>query len=286
MNWLGYFALLFSVLCIFLHRPWSLGFAIAGAICGLLSAAMRHWDLVKEASDSFVAKVAIAVVAAAAIFFSPWIANTVLSEITLLRPNAFPAAYSAFQYISVLLLWAILAYCALIAVALLNVRQIVQDAASKMKREWYVKTEVLASLGRVAGLLVLLFYLAPMFLRAANYDSEEMLSRVVVTTSFVENGGQSVWISSIDPQFPSGCKKLAEEAKLDLAKPYSCSARTIRCSNIDPDARIAFLDDKGNIVIAKDVDSSDILHELVPVRFDIAECKYDKRYDIQVKQKP
>lgn len=286
MNWLGYFALLFSLLCLFLHRPWSLAFAIAATLCGLLSAGMRHWDLVKKASDSFLAKVAIAAVAAAAIFFSPWIANTVLSEITLLRPNAFPAAYSAFQYISVLLLWSILAYGALIVIALLNVRQIVSDTASKIKREWYVKTEMLASLGRVAGLLVLLLYLAPVFLRAANYDSGGILSRIVVTTSFVQNGGQSTWISSIGPQFPEGCKKLAEDAKLDLTKPYSCSARTIRCSNIDPDARIAFLDDKGAIVVAKDVDSSDILHELVPVRFDIAECKFDKRYDIQVKQMP
>jgi flagellar biosynthesis protein FliQ len=89
MNWLGYLALLFSALCLFLHRPWSLCFAIAAALCGLISTVMRHWDLVKQASDSFVAKVLIAAVAAAAIFFSPWIVNKVLSEVTLLRPSAF-----------------------------------------------------------------------------------------------------------------------------------------------------------------------------------------------------
>jgi hypothetical protein len=286
MNWLGYLALLSSALCLLLHRPWSLGFATAAAGCGLVSAIIRHWDVVKSATDSFAAKVAVAMVAAAALFFSPWVANSVLSEVTLLRPSAFPAAYSTFQYIATLLLWGMLAYCALIVVALLNVRQVFSDTASKFKREWYVKTEILASLGRLAGLLVLLLYLAPVFLRAANYDSGGVLARIVVATSFVENGGQSTWISSIAPQFPSECQKLAKEANLDLTKTYSCSARTIRCSNIDKDAKIAFLDDKGAIAVAKDVDSTNILHELVPVRFDLAECKTENRYDIQVSQKP
>jgi hypothetical protein len=246
---------------------------------------MRHWDLVKQASDSFVAKVLIAAVAAAAIFFSPWIVNRVLSEVTLLRPSAFPAAYSAYQYISVLVLWVILAYGALIAAAVLSVIQIAADTVSKVKREWYVKTEILASFGRLAGLIVILFYLAPMFLRAANYDSDGLLSGIVVMTSFVENRGQSIWISSIDPQFPEDCKKLAQDAKLDMTSGYTCSATTIRCSNIDPDAKIAFLDDKGAIAVAREVDASNILHELVPVRFDLDVCKTDKRYDIQVNQK-
>jgi hypothetical protein len=108
MNWLAYLALLFSVSCLFLRGRWSLGLAIAAAGCGLLSAILRHWDLVKSATDSFAAKVAVAMVAAAALFFSPWIANSVLSEVTLLRPSAFPAAYSALQYIAVALLWAYL----------------------------------------------------------------------------------------------------------------------------------------------------------------------------------
>jgi len=50
-----------------------------------------------------------------------------------------------------------------------------------------VKAEILASFGRLAGLIVILFHLAPMLLRAANYDSGGLLSRIVVTTSFVEN---------------------------------------------------------------------------------------------------
>jgi hypothetical protein len=272
MNWLGYLALLFSVACLVLHGRWSVGAAIAAALCGLLSALIRHWDLVKSSLDSFAAKVAVAIVAAAALFFSPWIANQVLSEVTLLRPSAFPAAYSAFQYIATLVLWGMLAYLALIAVAIFNVQQIFSGAASKIKREWYVRTEILASLGRLAGLAVLLLYLAPLFLRAANYDSGGVLSRFVIATSFVENGGQSVWISSAGPNFPADCQRLAKEKNLDLTKPYTCSARPIRCSNIDPDAKIAFLDDKGAIVIAKDVASSDVLRELVPMRFDLAEC--------------
>jgi hypothetical protein len=56
-----------------------------------------------------------------------------------------------------------------------------------VKPEWYVKAEILASFGRLAGLVVILFHLAPMLLRAANYDSDGLLSRIVVTTSFVEN---------------------------------------------------------------------------------------------------
>jgi hypothetical protein len=48
-------------------------------------------------------------------------------------------------------------------------------------------------------------------------------------------------------------------ANLDLTKPYVCSARTIRCSNIDPNAQIAFLDDKGGIVVAKEVGTANIL---------------------------
>jgi hypothetical protein len=287
MNWLGYLALLLSA-GVFLHGRWALWFGIAAAACGLVSAILRHWDLVKSATDSFAAKVAVVMVAAAALFFSPWIANSVLSEVTLLRPSAFPAAYSAFQYIATLLLWGMLAYGAVIVIALLNLRQIFRDAVSRMRKEWYVKTEILASLGRVSGLLVLLLYLAPMFLRAANYDSGGMLSSIVVMTSFVSNQGQSIWISSVAPpsEFPSDCQRLAKEANLDLTKPYGCSARTIRCSNIDENAKIAFLDDKGAIVVAKDVDPTNILHELVPVRFDIAECKPDSRYDIHVSQKP
>jgi hypothetical protein len=139
---------------------WSLVRGCRHRRCTLLSALIRHWDLVKSSLDSFAAKVAVAIVAAAALFFSPWIANQVLSEVTLLRPSAFPAAYSAFQYIATLVLWGMLAYLALIAVAIFNVQQIFSGAASKIKREWYVRTEILASLGRLAGLAVLLPYLA------------------------------------------------------------------------------------------------------------------------------
>ena len=273
MNCLGYLALLFSVLCLFLPRPWPLVFAIAAACCGLLSATLRHWEQVRTAADSFAAKVAIAVVAGAALFCSPWIANSVLSEIALLRPSAFPAAYSAFQYIAVLLLWAVLAYLALVVVALFKLRQIFRRA------------EVFASLGRLAGMLVLLLYLAPMFLHAANYDSGGVLSRIVVATSFVENRGQSIGISSLAPDFPEDCKMLAKQANLDMTKSYSCVARTIRCSNINPDAQIAFLDDKGAIAVAKNLERTDILFELVPVRFDLDQCDQDGRYDIRVEQK-
>jgi hypothetical protein len=285
MNWLGYLALLFSALCLLLHRPWSLWFAIAAALCGLISTAMRHRDVVKQANDSFVAKVLVAAVAAAAIFFSPWIVNRVLTQVTLLRPSAFPAAYSAYQFISVLVLWVILAYVALIAAAVLSVIQIASDTVSTVKRKRYVKTEIPASCGRLAGLIVILFYLAPMSLRAANFDSGGLLSDIVVTTSFVENRGASIFISSFDSQLLEDCKKLAQDAKFDMTRGYLCSATTIRCSNIDPDAKIAFLDDKGAIAIAKEVDASNILRELIPVRFDLDVCKTDKRYDIQVYQK-
>jgi hypothetical protein len=53
--------------------------------------------------------------------------------------------------------------------------------------------------------------------------------------------------------------QMAKVANLNMAKAYNCSAGTIRCSNIDPDAKIAFLDDKGAIAVAKDLDSSNIL---------------------------
>ena len=33
---------------------------------------------------------------------------------------------------------------------------------------------------------------------------------------------------------------LAKQANLDMTKSYSCVARTIRCSNINPDAQIGF----------------------------------------------
>jgi len=284
MNWLGYLALLFSLACLVLHGRWSVSAAIAAALCGLLSALIGHWDLVKSATESFAAKVAVVMVAAAALFFSPWIANQVLSEVTLLRPSAFPAAYSAFQYIATLVLWGILAYGGVIVLVLVNVGQIWRDTLSKIRREWYVKTQILASLGRVAGLVVLLIYLGPLFLRAANYKSGGVLSGIVVATSFVSNGGQSTGISSTAPNFPADCQRRAKEKNLDLTKLYQCSARTIRCSNIDPGAKIAFLDDKGAIVIARDVGPDEALHELVPVRFEIAECKTDNRYDLQVSQ--
>src|SRR5215510_15769830 len=93
MNWLGYLALLFSVACLFPLGRWSLAFAILAALCGLLSTILRHRDLVRSATNSFAAKVVVVMIAAAALFFSPWIANQVLSEVTLLRPSAFPAAY-------------------------------------------------------------------------------------------------------------------------------------------------------------------------------------------------
>jgi hypothetical protein len=68
---------------------------------------------------------------------------------------------------------------------LFNLLQIFRGAAVQMTRKCWVKTEILASLGRLAGLLVLLLYLAPMFLRAANYDSGGVLARIITATSFV-----------------------------------------------------------------------------------------------------
>src|SRR6185312_1687615 len=147
MNWLGYLALLFSVSCLFPLGRWRLALATLAAVCGLVSTIIRHWDLVKSATDSFTAKVVVVMVAAGGLFFSPWIANQVLSEITLLRPSAFPAAYSAFQYIATLLLWGMLAYVAVIILGLLNIKQIWQDTLAKVRGEWYVKTQILASLG-------------------------------------------------------------------------------------------------------------------------------------------
>jgi hypothetical protein len=125
-----------------------------------------------------------------------------------------------------------------------------------------------------------------MFLHAMNFGSGGVLSWIVVPTSFVDNGGaESIWWTG-GPVFPKDCTHLAKAANLDTNKPYKCSATTIRCSNIDPEAKIAFLDDKGGIAVAKNVDSSSILHDLVPVRFDIDKCITEKRYDIHVSQKP
>jgi hypothetical protein len=65
---------------------------------------------------------------------------------------------------------------------------------------------------------------------AGNYDSRKVLARLVITTSFVRNGGQWVGYSSLAPDLPSECRQLAIEAKLDLTKVYVCSARTRKLS--------------------------------------------------------
>lgn len=113
MNWLAYSALLFSVMFAFLHRPWSLYLATASAVCGLVSVLIRYWSFIEKITSTFLAKVIIGIVAAGALVFSPWIANALLSEVTLLRPSAFPTTYTALQAMITLLLWASLAYCAL-----------------------------------------------------------------------------------------------------------------------------------------------------------------------------
>lgn len=284
-RWLAYFSLIFAIVSLALHRPLSLDFAIASALCGLTSALLRHKSLVQKVASSFVGKIATAVVAAGGIFVSPWIANTVISEITLMRPSAFPPAYSAIVYIVTVLLWAALIYIALFMCAGFNFIQILRGGASRAMRKSRVKTEIIPSLGRLAGLLVLLLYIGPLFLYAANYDSRGVLSRLVITTSFVQNGSQSFSSTSLASDLPSDCRQLAIEAKLNLTKVYVCSARTIRCANLDPAAEITYLSEN-EVVVAKDVDRNSPLYELNPVRFDVEQCDSSKRYQYGVTQRP
>jgi len=102
-------------------------------------------------------------------------------------------------------------------------------------------------------------------------------------TAEVENRGQMVSYSSIAPELPADCRRLATEAKLDLTRVYTCSARTLRCSNIDEDLKIAYLTDT-DIVVAKEVDRTNPLYELIPMRFDVAKCDATNRYDYRVNQ--
>jgi type III secretory pathway component EscS len=294
MNWLAYLALACVVLLPVLRPPWSLGVAVASAVCGLLSALLRNWATVEKATSTFLAKVVVIVVGVAALVVSPWIANTLLSETTLMRPSAFPNAYSAFQYMATLVLWAVLGYCALFFSAIYNVLQNLRGVFSGSPSYAYieqlfpaersVKAEIFSSLGRLAGLVVLLVYIAPMLFKEVNYDSGTVLSRLVVATSFVENGGQSTGYSSTAPNLPADCRRLAGEAKLDLTRAYTCSAQTVHCSNIDRKAMITYLGDKDDVVVAKDVDRMSALYELNPVRFDVMKCDAANRYDYRVSQ--
>lgn len=280
MNSLAYFALVFAVSFLFLPGPWDLRIAIAAAGCGFLSALIRYWAFIEKITSTFLAKVVIAVVAAAALIVSPWFANVLVSEITLLRPSAFPAAYSAIQAIVILLLWATLAYIAVFLSTAFHFLRSLQGSGHTGK-----KTDIIAWLGRLAGLLVLLFYVAPLFIKATNYDSRKVISQLVVATSFVPNISQSVSYSSLAPDLPSDCRRLAAEQKLDPRRIYICNARTIRCSNLDENARITYLTDS-DIVVAKDVDQNTPLYELNPVRFDVTKCETANRYDYGVSQKP
>jgi len=175
---LAYLALACAVLLPVLRPPWSFGVAVASAVCGLLSALLPNWAAVEKATSTFLAKVVVVVVGVAALVVSPWIANTLVSETTRMRPSAFPNAYSAFQYMATLVLWAVLGYCALFFSAIYNVLQSVRGVFSGSPSYAYieqlfpaersVKAEIFSSLGRLAGLVVLLVYIAPMLFKEVN----------------------------------------------------------------------------------------------------------------------
>jgi hypothetical protein len=48
MNWLAYFALLFSAVFAFLHQPWSIYLATAASVCGLFSVLIRDWPSIEK----------------------------------------------------------------------------------------------------------------------------------------------------------------------------------------------------------------------------------------------
>jgi hypothetical protein len=157
MNWLAYFALLFSAVFAFLHQPWSIYLATAASVCGLFSVLIRYWPSIEKITSTFLAKVIIAVVAAGALVISPFFANALVSEITLLRPAAFPTAYTALQAMITLLLWASLAYCALILATGFHFFRSFRGASAGTDGRHAGKKQFFAWLGRFAGLLIPLF---------------------------------------------------------------------------------------------------------------------------------
>ena len=55
---------------------------------------------------------------------------------------------------------------------------------------------------------MLLFYVTPFWLRAANYDSGGIITELIIATNFVKNVEQEVYYASSAPNLPPDCRAL------------------------------------------------------------------------------
>jgi len=253
------------------------------ALCaglGLSSALIRHRSLIAGLISPLLGKVLIVLVGAAALVVSPWIANRSIASVTLMRPSTFPTAYTVFSALAVVMLWAALGY---LFVILLGAAEFVLiRSRDRIGVRWILGLP--AFVGRVVGLAMLLFYVTPFWLRAANYDSGGIITELIIATNFVKNVEQEVYYASSAPDLPPDCRALAAAKKINQTRSYSCYAITKHCSNLEDDAEICFLSDT-QVVVAKKVPSTSPLYELSPYRFDVVACDTSDRYNVGVQQR-
>jgi hypothetical protein len=214
------------------------------------------------------------------LIFSPILTNQLLSEMTLLRPSAFPASQTLFSSVAIEFLWIALGWAVISVLAVVQMLSFFRQSASRIQRKNVRLAALIAPLGRTVGLLLMLFYLAPNAFRIVNYDAGPLLAQTIVATDFVKNSGPEGWFV-VDQKITGECATVATHNGIDLSKRFVCDVKTTHCSNIAPEAMINHITDD-DVAVALPLSASDPLYEFYPVKFQIVRCDTTGRYGIKV----
>lgn len=181
----GIAALLLGVPAFLVSSPWGVWLAMMAGLLGLISMLRAHADLLQRMLDSWMAKIVIGLIGGAGLLVATTAARWLVSTLTFLDPGMFPTATSVLSYIATIYIWILLSYIVAQLIVLRNVLSLIDRLEIEgVRRIPKHLSRILATAGQYVGWAVFMFALLPMGMNEAAKRSDEVVGRILFTTSF------------------------------------------------------------------------------------------------------
>lgn len=248
-----------------------LAIGILAALSGLLSALWVHAAAIGRLTEGWVAKASLGLVALTAIILSEPLARHILSQALFLNPEAFPHAVRLLSFALVgALIWVLL--FGLATLSALWEREEDKGRVTPPASRWLARLGVA---GRGLGAIVGVVLIVP----AAFSFGSSLLIGIVHWSSFYNNSVAYSAFNLAAADLPDECADVAPVGARDVDQ--FCVVQALHCTNLPPEARIAFLaDDK--VAVFEPVDAGSAFAEITWLKAPIAPCAAEDRYRVTV----